>query len=221
MAAAKGEPVYYSPLPPPPDQRHQQPQHYIILPLYYSSNRRSCLQPRLLWFLSLLLLALAIFFLWPTNPDLNVVRLHLDRFKIRTFPLLTLDISLALAVKVRNRDFFSLDYDSLDLSVGYRGKQLGFVTANGAHLRARGSSYVNATLQFDGIEVLVDAFYLIEDLAKGLIPFDTVTQVRGKLGLFFFKIPLKGFFCLVLILLNESVIEMDASEAKSRESSRK
>lgn len=58
-------------------------------------------------------------------------------------------------------------------------------------MRARGSSYINATLDLDGIEVLHDVFYLLEDLARGSIPFDTVSEVRGKLGLFFFEIPLK------------------------------
>lgn len=58
-------------------------------------------------------------------------------------------------------------------------------------MRARGSSYVNATLDLNGFEVIHDVFYLLEDLAKGVIPFDTVTEVNGALGFFFFNIPLK------------------------------
>lgn len=58
-------------------------------------------------------------------------------------------------------------------------------------MRARGSSYVNATLVLDGLEVIHDVFYLLEDLAKGVIPFDTDSEVDGTVGLLFFKIPIK------------------------------
>ena len=58
-------------------------------------------------------------------------------------------------------------------------------------MKARGSSYINATLDLNGIEILHDIFYLLEDLARGSIPFDTDSEVQGKLGLFFFKIPLE------------------------------
>lgn len=65
------------------------------------------------------------------------------------------------------------------------------MTSEGGRIRARRSSYVNATLDLDGREVVHDVFYLIEDLAKGVIPFDTITQVKGELGLFFFRLPIK------------------------------
>lgn len=77
------------------------------------------------------------------------------------------------------------------VSVGYRGRELGFVSSQGGKVRARGSSYVNATLDLNGLEVIHDVFYLIEDLARGVIPFDSDSTVKGKLGLLFFKIPIK------------------------------
>lgn len=60
-------------------------------------------------------------------------------------------------------------------------------------MRARGSSYVNASLKLNGLEVIHDVIYLIEDLIKGVIPFDTVTMVKGELGVLFFEIPLTVF----------------------------
>lgn len=60
-------------------------------------------------------------------------------------------------------------------------------------MRARGSSYVNASLELNGLEVIHDVIYLIEDLIKGVLPFDTVTMVKGELGVLFFEIPLKVF----------------------------
>lgn len=66
------------------------------------------------------------------------------------------------------------------------------MNSTGEKLRARASSYVNATIELDGIEVIHDVIYLLHDLAKGSIPFDTDTVVRGKLGLLFFEVPLKA-----------------------------
>lgn len=100
-------------------------------------------------------------------------------------------MTLDLTVKVRNRDFYSLDYDSLLVAIGYRGKRLGFVTSGGGHVESRGSSYVNATLEMDGVEVLSDAILLVEDLAKGAITFDTVSEMSGRIGLYLFDLPIK------------------------------
>ncbi|KAL3644345.1 hypothetical protein CASFOL_012277 [Castilleja foliolosa] len=59
-------------------------------------------------------------------------------------------------------DFYSIDYDSLDVSIGYRGKRLGYMSSDGGGIKARQSSYVNATPHLDATEVLSDAIYLIE-----------------------------------------------------------
>ncbi|OUZ99928.1 Late embryogenesis abundant protein [Macleaya cordata] len=199
--AAKGEPVtYYSPLPTVPDPNHLRPlhnpdqnQYYILVPLNPHRRRFRNLRRSLYCFFSLIILALIIFFLWPSDPDLKVVRLNLTHVQIHTSPTISLDISMALTIRVHNRDIYSLDYKSVVVSIGYRGRQLGLVSSNEGHLRARSSSYVNATLHLDGIEILHDVFYLLEDLARGSIPFDTVTEIQGKLGLFFFELPIKVF----------------------------
>ncbi|CAK9174615.1 unnamed protein product [Ilex paraguariensis] len=193
MAVAKPKPsdsprIYYHHLPP-----EDRPQNYvIILPNHSSTHRRRQRQRIILCTTTLLLAASVIYLLWPSDPYLSIVRLHLDRLKIRTRPLPCLDITLDLIVKVRNRDFYSIDYDSLTVAVGYRGKQLGFITSDNGHVKARGSSYINATLVLDGVGILSDVIFLLEDLAKGSVPIDTVTQVRGQLGLFFFEFPLNA-----------------------------
>lgn len=63
------------------------------------------------------------------------------------------------------------------------------MTSDGGKIRARGVSYVDAELDLDGIRVISDAFYLIEDILKGSIPFETVTEVDGRLHVLFFDIP--------------------------------
>ncbi|KAJ4957665.1 hypothetical protein NE237_024776 [Protea cynaroides] len=205
--AAKGEPVYYSPLPPEPsvyDHRnspnyHQPPppppppqgQCYVLLPLYHRRlSRFRSLRSQFICGASLVLLGVAIFFLWPSDPEIIVVGLGLNHVKVHTIPTVSLDISMPITVKVRNRDFFSLNYRSLVVAIEYRGKQLGYVTSQGGHLRARGSSYIDATLQLQEVEVY-DVFQLLKDLTRGRIPFETVTQVQGQLGLFFFNFPLQ------------------------------
>lgn len=63
--------------------------------------------------------------------------------------------------------------------------------SKGGHLVARGVSYVDAELHLDGIRVLNDVFYLIEDLARGSIPLDTVTEIEGQLHLFSLDVPIQ------------------------------
>lgn len=68
----------------------------------------------------------------------------------------------------------------------------------GGQVKARGSSYVNATLRLDAVEVLGRAIFLIEDLARGSITFDTESEISGTLGLFFVDLPLKVISCYLI-----------------------
>ncbi|XP_058080520.1 uncharacterized protein LOC131228695 [Magnolia sinica] len=214
---------------PPPQSHHPIPitsNNYIILPSYYpppyfSRSRAICRRVRsfsLSILLPISLLALALFFFWPSQPDLHLSRLRLEHISFSThkssssiLPSLSIDVSLDLTVKVRNKDFLSLDYGSILVSIGYRGRQLGYVTSAGGHIRARGSSYVNATLQLDGVEILHDVLYLIEDMARGSIPFDTVTEIQGQLGLLFFDFPIQTkVSCEVYVNTdNQTIVRQD------------
>lgn len=115
-------------------------------------------------------------------------------------PFVSLDLSFSVSLRVRNKNFFSLNYNFLGVSVGYRGRRLGYVSSGGGRVSARGSSYVNATLDLNGLEVVHDVLYLLADLGKGIIPFDTETEVEGSMGLFFIKIPIKVMLILFLFL---------------------
>lgn len=113
------------------------------------------------------------------------------RFQVHTRPRVAIDVSMLVRIKVRNGDVYSMDYEALEVGVGYRGKRLGEVRFQQGHVRAFGSSYVDAEVEFSGIGVFSDVVLLLEDLAKGTVPFDTVTEVRGKLGILFFHFPLQ------------------------------
>lgn len=93
---------------------------------------------------------------------------------------------------------YSLNYDSLLVSIGYRGEQLGYVTSDGGQVKARETSYVNATLQLDGVEILTDVVLLLEDLARGAVVFDTTSEISGWLGVYLFDLPLEVKLLLLL-----------------------
>lgn len=202
----KDEFVSYSPLPSNPNPNfdsysyshpsqnnsysHPLPQNVVVgLPSYYPIHRHN---NRRNWIISatvLLFLAAAIFFLYPSDPEIHLARIQLNHIAIKANPKPILDLSFSLKLKIRNRDFFSVAYDKLDVSLGYRGREIGTVSSvGGGKIRARGSDYVDVVLSIDAFEVIYDAFYLIEDMVKGVIVFDTVSKVDGKLGF----IPLKA-----------------------------
>ncbi|KAL4179762.1 hypothetical protein AMTRI_Chr13g121690 [Amborella trichopoda] len=205
MAGADQKEGASSPLwyPPPLHHHHHQQQephpHYVLLlpaPPRYTRARRYCSNA---WACAslVLLFALLFFFLWPSKPQIRVARASLNHVHFSTdqssiFPSVLMDISMDLTLRVRNRDFFSLDYERVVVWIGYRGRKLGFVRSEGGELKARGSSYVNATLHLNGIQVLEDAFYLIEDLARGSVPLYTITEFKGHLHILNFRMPLQA-----------------------------
>ncbi|XP_010532848.1 PREDICTED: uncharacterized protein LOC104808757 isoform X2 [Tarenaya hassleriana] len=200
-----GIPVPYAPLPPSPTT-----QTVVVLTPYFRHRRPSFLRHLRCCFLfsaAILLLSAAVFFLFPSDPDISLSRIRLNHIRVRDSPKVAFDLSFSLTIKVRNRDFFSLDYDSLVVSVGYRDRELGLVKSRGGHLRARDSSYIDATLDLDGLEVVHDVIYLIRDLAKGVIPFDTIAWIKGDLGLLFFRVPIQGkVSCEVYVNVNSQTI---------------
>ncbi|KAI5594010.1 hypothetical protein POPTR_003G055000v4 [Populus trichocarpa] len=158
-------------------------------------------------FLLLLLLSALVYVFWPSDPMIKVVGLRLDKIRIHTLPIINIDLSLYVTLRVRNVDVYSMDFRSLDVAVRYKGKRLGHVRSDHGHVRALGSSYVDAEIDLRGISVLSGVVSLLEDLGRGTVPFDTVTEVSGKLGLLFFGFPLKArVSCEVLVNTHNQTI---------------
>nr|GMC74255.1 uncharacterized protein LOC109186495 [Ipomoea batatas] len=67
--------------------------------------------------------------------------------------------------KKQNRTF-SLDEETIGVSDGYRGKKLGNVTSDKGHLQTRASSYINATLELEDVEIFSDVLSIIEDVPR-------------------------------------------------------
>ncbi|XP_057724156.1 uncharacterized protein LOC130940123 [Arachis stenosperma] len=115
---------------------------------------------------------------------------------------------MLLTVRVHNAGVYSLDFGGVDVAVSYRGKKLGHVISEHGHVSARGSSYVDADVEFAGIAVVPEMMLFLEDLAKGAIPFFTVSQVNGQMGLAFFHFPIQAkLSCEVLVsTVNQTII---------------
>lgn len=148
----------------------------------------------------ILLFLTTAYIFWPSDPDLKIVRLKLKRIKVHRFPRVTVDISMILTLMVSNAGVYSMDFGAVDVVVAYRGKALGHVTSEHGHVSARGSSYVDADVEFEGIGVVPDMVMLLEDVAKGMVPFDTVSEVRGQMGLLFLHFPMQVIYCYQLVV---------------------
>ncbi|KAL8189319.1 hypothetical protein R6Q57_028885 [Mikania cordata] len=195
----------YDALPSTP----QQPQYHVVLPSHSSGHRRQYRLCRFYLFsaITVLLLAAAGYVLWPSDPQLKVVNLSLDHLKVNADPI-SLDVELGVRIKVRNPDVYSLDYQSLNVSVEYRGEQLGFVTSDDGRVKAFGTSYINATLVLNGSEVISETVSLIQDMVKGSIPFTTTSEISGSLGILFFNLPITAkISCEVVMSPQNQTIE--------------
>ncbi|XP_065868807.1 uncharacterized protein [Euphorbia lathyris] len=193
-------PKLQQPLPPIPSEHEE---NYAVLPSHNPNLRR------LPWrfIISGTLILLLIYLFWPSDPSLKIVRLHLDKLHIHTFPKINIDMSLHFTLQVSNVDVYSMDFESLMVSISYRGKRLGHVKSGEGHVRALSSSYVDAELELSGVGVLSDVVYLLEDLARGRVPLETVTEVVGRFGVLFFELPLKGkIACEVIVNTNNQTI---------------
>ncbi|XVF25004.1 hypothetical protein REPUB_Repub13aG0176100 [Reevesia pubescens] len=101
-------------LPSPPQSPDQ---NYIVLPPYQSGGprRRSC---RILCTASLVLLAALVYIFWPSDPEVKIVQMHVNRIQVQTISIIAVDISLLVTVKVRNSDVYSMDSATLDVALG-------------------------------------------------------------------------------------------------------
>ncbi|GJN23653.1 hypothetical protein PR202_gb11318 [Eleusine coracana subsp. coracana] len=167
-SAGERDPLLPSSASPPPylDAHPADSYAVFLVPVRIRRRlRRGCSSRCLGSLLTVLfLLALAGFFLWPADPDVSVARLHLEHVSVAARPAVAVNISAALKVRVRNPDLFGLDYSRLAVDIGLPRRE-----ARKGH----------------------DAFYLLEDLARGSVPFDTVVEVEGHLRFFFLSLPVK------------------------------
>lgn len=107
MAPSKSDdpPPFYYPVPQHPQQ------NYVVLPIYIpTAARRRRNRGRILCAAAFVVLAVAVYFLYPSDPDLKISRLRLDRIHVQTTPFIAVDITLGLTVKIRNVDLYSIDY---------------------------------------------------------------------------------------------------------------
>ncbi|KAH9614869.1 hypothetical protein KSS87_017854 [Heliosperma pusillum] len=110
---------------------------------------------------------------------MNTMQLTLGHIRVHegSLTLPTVDVALNATVEMRNMTMYSLNYTTLGVEVDYKGKGVGNgMSEEGGRMSEMGSSYVEATVELDRIEV--DS----NDVAKGVIPFNTIAQVDGFLA---------------------------------------
>lgn len=129
--------------------------------------------------------------------------------RVHRRPVPSIDMTMLVTLKVSNADVYSFDFTALDVAIDYRGKTLGHVSSDGGHVTAMGSSYLEAETELDGVTVFPDVIHLIHDLAKGSVEFDTVTETSGKLGVLFFRFPLKVRYSTPVLLLRNWWVHYD------------
>lgn len=211
--------------PPPPHHREEYTVYgyptepcYVILDSAPPPQRR--INGRLLTYagygaLSIIIILVAAYFVWPSDPRIEVVRMHLNKVEWKTekspgsfLPRIFLDLSMGLTVKVTNRDYLGVYYDHVKVGIAYRGEKIGRVTSEkSAYIPPRGTKYVDATLDVHGIQVLTDVIYLLEDIARGHIPLQTVTDFDGHIRLLSLKVPLQAIMsCEIDVDTNEQTI---------------
>ncbi|XP_010500832.1 PREDICTED: uncharacterized protein LOC104778155 [Camelina sativa] len=152
-----------------------------------TSRRRFVISVFLISFASIL-----IYIFWPSDPRIKIERVKISHVRVHRRPVPSIDMTVLVTLKVSNADVYSFDFTDLDVAVDYRGKTLGHVSSDGGHVTAFGTSYLDAEAELEGVTVFPDVIHLIHDLAKGSVEFDTVTETNGKLGVLFFRFPLKA-----------------------------
>ncbi|KAM0956788.1 hypothetical protein ACFX13_025628 [Malus domestica] len=211
MATPRSEPP-----PPQPCTPLLADQNYVVLSppsCSHSQRRRTTILATTL-ILTLLAATFSAFLLWPSEPSLKIVRLRLNKVQVHTRPRVTIDVSMSVTIKVQNVDVYAMDYEALEVAVGYRGRRLGHATFQQGYVRALGSSYLDAEVEFNEVGVFSDVVLLLEDLAKGTVPFDTVTEVQGRLGFLFFQFPLQArVSCEVMVnTVNQTIFRHNCYE---------
>jgi hypothetical protein len=164
------------------------------LPLYRQQRRQvvyvqTILAPVLI-LLSCLLLAGVAFVLWPSQPEVELEHWKLNHINFDTkdeprsiFPVVFLNISLDVVLRIENPNFVGIYYDYLQVEIRYRGDYLGDAKLRGGHILARRVELVPAVLNLEAIKILANAAELLADVAKGEVPLTTHIKINGNVDL--------------------------------------
>lgn len=162
-----------------PSKSKEHSQNYVVSP------RRCCVTLTV----GLILCLASVFILWPSDPEVKIVRLRVNRMKVHPLPPISADLRISVTVRVRNGDVYWMELTEVDVGVKYRGKKLGHVESEDWHVRGWGSCHVLGDVEFSGLPAS-DVVHLMEDMARGRVYFQAVAEVTGHLGLLFYHLPL-------------------------------
>ncbi|XP_024529145.1 uncharacterized protein LOC112345843 [Selaginella moellendorffii] len=128
-----------------------------------------------------LALVILVFFLWPRDPELEVVGLDFKGLNLNTTGGVHLDVDLRLEIQVENPNFFAVDYDRVTVRIYYHGDELGHVDSAGGSVPARRTVNLTANATLQGLEIVKNAMRLISDANKEKIPVSVAAGFDGNL----------------------------------------
>eukprot|EP00252_Welwitschia_mirabilis_P025613 TRINITY_DN8087_c0_g1_i1.p1 TRINITY_DN8087_c0_g1~~TRINITY_DN8087_c0_g1_i1.p1 ORF type:complete len:228 (-),score=6.75 TRINITY_DN8087_c0_g1_i1:345-1028(-) len=156
-----------------------------------------------------------VYVLWPSEPRMELVRMKLEgiRWHTQIHPIsILLDVDLGVTAKVTNKNYVGVYYNHVMVNISYRGENIGSVRSESGYIGPRATAYVEADVNLTDID-LADVLYFLEDIAKGSIPFTSLTYFDGYIRILGFSVPLKATVnCEVLVdTQDHSVSNQDCS----------
>lgn len=133
-------------------------------------------------FLIILLILLVVLFLTvfkPKEPKITPLPVTFQSFRVVVFPVIRLNISLALLVSVDNRNYGGFKYLDSTAYVNYRGALVAEGPIEAGMVPARGKHNVSTTVTIHG-DKMVPNPYFVGDILAGTLNFTSTTTLHGK-----------------------------------------
>ncbi|OVA16181.1 Late embryogenesis abundant protein [Macleaya cordata] len=107
----------------------------------------------------------------------------LTKIHFGVFPVLRLNVTLALVVTINNRNYASFKYKNTTTYVTYRGNVVAEAPIESDDIRARSKHNISTSVEIFADKLVLDPHFWI-DLSVGSLNFTTSTTLEGKVNLF-------------------------------------
>ncbi|KAF5782503.1 putative Late embryogenesis abundant protein [Helianthus annuus] len=140
--------------------------------------------------IALILLILSLTVFKAKKPVLTVNSVALDDLDVNITPLppkISLNLSLALDLTIKNPNKVSIKYQPSSAILRYKGRDLGDVPIPAGKIGADGIERLNLTVVLFADRLLTDSG-IYRDVLGGNLPFSTYTRIKAKARVVFFNV---------------------------------
>ncbi|XP_076893861.1 uncharacterized protein LOC143545986 [Bidens hawaiensis] len=137
--------------------------------------------------IALLLLILGLTVFKPKKPILTLNSLHLQDLDVSLIPPVSLNLSLAVNVTIKNPNKVTIKYQGSSATLRYKNNDVGNVPFPDGTIGADGKADLNLTLTAFADRLVSDSD-IYGDVVGGDVPFSTYTRVKAKVRVLFFYI---------------------------------